>query len=348
MIEIAFLCNGGKTIGMGHVMRCLALADEFKLHDCNVCFISSVSDGIKTIRSFGYSVHETNGNLIQESDDLVVLADKIIDINNNHSFDLLIIDSYNVSCDFLLRMKSQVKRTAYIDDLNSFTYPVDILINGNIKAENIKYRTFSAEEVLLLGSEFTLLRQEFRNLPTEQNNSEVKSLLITSGGSDPYNMCVKIALQLLSDKSLAELQFKIVVGGSFSNINYLNDLAIEYPAVTLYHEPKSMSKLMLSSDIAISSAGSTLYELCACGVPSFSFIMAQNQVVLAENMDEQGLVKCLGWYNQLTKAILCSSVKELISDIKLRACIGIAMRKFIDGYGAKRTVDRILNIINNK
>ncbi|MCR5796546.1 MAG: hypothetical protein K6G63_01315 [Eubacterium sp.] len=35
---------------------------------------------------------------------------------------------------------------------------------------------------------------------------------------------------------------------------------------------------MQKCDIAISAAGSTLYELCACGVPTITYTTADNQI----------------------------------------------------------------------
>lgn len=345
MIKIGVLVNGGAGIGMGHIMRCLSLADEFKVNNCDICFISIVADGIETIRSSGYSVIDPGCKSQEGKNNLTDLENGICEVLEKYMFDVLIVDSYDVTSDLFIRLKRRVGKLVYIDDLNAFTYPADILINGNISAEKISYKRYFSDEIVLIGHEYNLIRQEFRDLPVRNVKDEVKDILITSGGSDPYKICHKIATMLLSDKNLAELQLKIVIGKSFADLSDLFNLAIQYPVIKLYREPESMSKLMQESDIAVSSAGSTLYELCACGVPALSFIMAQNQAGLAENMDKQGLIKCLGWYDMLTKENICSNIMGLLSDKNKRAGKISAMQKCVDGYGTRRVVERILKII---
>ncbi len=38
-----------------------------------------------------------------------------------------------------------------------------------------------------------------------------------------------------------------------------------------------MKNLMINNDLAISAGGNTLYELCACGIPTIAIIIADNQ-----------------------------------------------------------------------
>lgn len=347
MVRIAILTNGGTGIGMGHIMRCLALANEFKLYNCEICFISTVKDGIETIRSFGYTVINPVGDAPAVNSGIAGMENAIYDLFETYPFDLLIIDSYDVTFDFFINLKSRVGKLVYIDDLNAFTYPVDVVINGNANVKELDYQKYTPHEVLLIGTEYNLLRQEFRDLPNRSLDDKVKDILITSGGSDPHNICYKIAEMILSDATLAELQLKIVIGKSFINSAALHELAMCHPAITLYREPESMAKLMFESDLAVSAGGSTLYELCACGVPTLSFIMAENQAGLAEDMDKRGLIKCLGWYDKLTKENLCSNLKDLMSDKNKRTAISGTMREFADGYGTKRVVERIMKIMHD-
>lgn len=330
MAKIAFFVNGGLEIGMGHIMRCLALADEFRVQGCELFFVSTAADGIEKIRSFGYAVENPTD---------------LFGFFKTHSFDMLMIDSYDVTPDFFLKLKSLTGRLGYIDDLNAFTYPVDLLVNGNIYVKEADYKRHMPDEVLLVGTEYNLIRQEFRELLDKEPCGDVKSILLLNGSTDTNHMCSKIADMILSDANLADLQLNIAAGQSSAVFSDLYALACRHPNVTLYTDYQSMSRLMLESELAISAAGSTLYELCACGVPALSFIVAENQTALAEYMDKHGLVKCLGWYHKLSKDALCSGIKSLSSDQVKRKNIHSAMRRLVDGYGAKRAAQRIMEII---
>ena len=62
----------------------------------------------------------------------------------------------------------------------------------------------------------------------------------------------------------------------------------------LHINEHNMSALMQKCDIAISAAGSTLYELCATGIPAITYTLADNQLIAAEQFDKQGIMLSAG------------------------------------------------------
>jgi len=66
-----------------------------------------------------------------------------------------------------LKLKPHVRKLCYIDDLNKFVYPVDVLINGNITAPALNYAKYSDDELMLLGLKYNLIRDEFKICPRE-------------------------------------------------------------------------------------------------------------------------------------------------------------------------------------
>ena len=81
-----------------------------------------------------------------------------------------------------------------------------------------------------------------------------------------------------------------------------------------------MRALILSMDICVSAAGSTLYEICACGVPLITYILADNQIPGAGTFEKSGL------------AVNCGDRVE----------VGKRMQEMIDGYGAERLVRQLM------
>lgn len=51
-----------------------------------------------------------------------------------------------------------------------------------------------------------------------------------------------------------------------------------------------MKKLMMLCDVAVSVAGSTLYELCACGIPTITYVLADNQIPAEEMFEQEGIM----------------------------------------------------------
>lgn len=346
MIRVGIRADGGMQIGMGHIVRCLSLAKEFRRKGCEVCFICRYEDGIKRVEGQGFEaiMLETRKSNNELSFDFPVEdeAVEIIRIIETRQIDMLFIDSYNVSAEYFLMIKPYVALLGYIDDINKFTYPADILINGNIGAEAIEYEKYHAKEKLLLGTKCNLIREEFRHLPKHVTKSEVNTIMITTGGSDTYNMCEKIARILVSDRKMAGMSIQIVVGDSFEHKDRLKKLRGQYQNIILHENIKEMSKLMLNADIAISSGGSTLYELCACGTPTLAFIIAENQENIVKKMDQLGYIKSLGWYNRLSDSELIKSIDDLCGNYQKRIDLSTYMQGLIDGKGVQRVVECIL------
>lgn len=347
---IAFRADGGLNIGMGHIMRSLSLAKEFRRNGYKVFFISKYKGGIEKIKEENFDViqlkhreiENTTGFNYGNPEELDKEAEEIISIIKLYKIDLLFIDTYNVTEEYFLKIKPHVKKLGYIDDLNKFVYPVDILINGNITAEYMVYKKYSEDEIMLLGPKYNLIRDEFRNLPERIVKEEVEEIMITTGGSDPHNMSVKLLNMILQDKELRNLKINVIVGNSFTNKEKLRNISRENKNVILHENVKYMSKIMLRSDIAISSGGSTLYELCACGTPILAFIYADNQEFIVKKMDELGYVKSLGWYDKIKSKKLLTLFKQIIYDYNLRIKYKTKQASLLDGKGVERIVKYIV------
>lgn len=328
MKTVAFRVDGGQNVGMGHIMRCLSLAKAFKDKEYTVYFISKIEQGIKEIKEKGFEVfHLSYKEEVQE----------VITIIKEYNIEILFIDTYNITKKYFLDIKPSVKKLVYIDDINKFIYPVDILINGNITAKHMNYVKYLENEVMLLGPKYNLIRDEFRNLPKKKTRKKIGEVMITTGGSDPYNMASKLLKILLYSEKTKDLRFNVIVGGGFENKTELRNLKRINNNIILYENIKKISEVMLRSDVAISSGGSTLYELCACGTPTLAFIYADNQEFIVNQMDKEGYVKKIGWFDQITKEDL---IRQVLNEKKLNEIKNKA-KNLIDGYGASRVVETI-------
>ncbi|NFT06919.1 MULTISPECIES: UDP-2,4-diacetamido-2,4,6-trideoxy-beta-L-altropyranose hydrolase [unclassified Clostridium] len=321
-MKIAIRADGGAKIGMGHIMRTLVLAKELsKTHD--VFYICRVNNplsekyriGIEKIKSWGFVV-----KTIREDFILFDLKDMEVD--------LLITDSYDVDENYFNATKKMFNQTAYIDDMNLYYFNVDFLINQNIDGVDFDYKV-NTDTKLLIGSNYIMLREEFRDISEKYIKEKVNDIMITVGGADPYH----ITEQILDYVKILDYKFHVVVGPSFEKDNYLKEF--ESLKVKLYYNA-NMYEVMQKCDIAISACGSTLYELSACGVPTIGLIIADNQQGLANKMDGLGIIKNIGWYNKLFKNKFIEDLTNLCNNIKIRREMSGKAQKFVDGNGVKR------------
>jgi len=120
----------------------------------------------------------------------------------------------------------------------------------------------------------------------------------------------------------------------------------EHKQITVFHSPINLKELMEQSIIAISSAGSTLYELCACATPAISFSCADNQQPIAEYFAEKRIIPYVGDIRTERDTVIKQIVEQiynLYSDKMLLSNLITKMRAICDGKGAERVAEILVN-----
>lgn len=347
MKKIAFRVDGGPTIGMGHIMRSIALAQAFP-NDVKLMFITKENESVKKVlNNYDFEIIYISNNLNYGKEE-IKKAKKII---SKKDIDILVTDSYNIEQKYLNQIKNKVDELVTIHDFAPYAFPSDIVINGNIYAPELDYKSLYDDTKFLLGTDYTLLREEFNNLPQIEIKKEMKNILITVGGSDLLNLTPKIikAFQLL-EKSIDDLKninkdnviINIVIGSGFDNIEeIIKEVRKSNFEISLSFNVKKMSKLMINSDMAISAGGSTLYELAITGTPTISLIQANNQLLVAKDMAEKGIIKNLGYWD-FNLQELKNEITEIIQNYEKRKDMFLTGKNKIKN-GVSNVVESILD-----
>lgn len=335
---IVFRVDGNSTIGTGHIMRCLSIADAFKRVNEDSLFVVADSSMKQIIEDRGYQIYVLDTDYTNMPNDL----EKTISIVKQVEAKALIVDSYYVTYDYLSRLKEHVK-LVYIDDVASFAYPVDVLINYNIYADKMNYTSiYKAQNTdvpkLVLGTKYVPLRNEFSDAEPIKIQKQVGNVLISTGGSDPIHLAVDLIRAIKSMQFKDGITYHFVVGAMNQDREELERLSFDMDNVQLHYNVKDMKSLMCSCDIAVSAAGSTLYEICACGVPLITYVLADNQINGAKTFEEKGLAINCGDIRDTTNApeTICDTVQQLANSYIQRCTIHHKMIDALDGKGAKR------------
>ena len=276
---IAIRVDANEHIASGHVMRCLSIAEALAELGVETLFFTSDYFAEEMIVKRGFGVVCLNNDWNDKDSEL----DQFVPLLQENHPDMLLVDSYQVTERYLTELHRIVK-LAYIDDLNAFDYTVDIVINYSVYAEELDY---PPGKTYLLGMEYAPLRKQF-DISEEvieraiQDRRKNKQILITTGAADPYGVAEKIVREILKQPDLDEYLIAVVKGKFWDanvfvrdNIDALGDNASE--RVIIREKVENMAELMLASSMAVSAGGSTLYELCACCVPTITFSYADNQ-----------------------------------------------------------------------
>lgn len=346
---ILFRADANPSIGVGHIMRDLSIADVVASYHHEVLFIIADDTVQELVASRGYP-SIVLGTLYH---DLEREVERISSIIVKKRAGVLVVDSYFVTERYLNTLwdicRSTGCRLVYIDDVVAFPYPCDVLLNYNIYGLETDYKGLYQETGItpkfLLGTSFTPLRHEFQNLKPRIVCRQGKNILISTGGSD----CEHITLELveeISKKTEEYITFHIIVGAMSEDKDLINDRAKVCPNIILHENVKNMCALMQSCDVAISAAGSTLYELCVTQTPAITYILSDNQIPGAKGFEHHGIMQCVGDVRRLGAQRLANrlleSALELCSNYSERCRIAIQMLEVVDGQGAERIAEAIV------
>lgn len=356
--------DGNSKIATGHLVRCLCIAQALESLKKSVCFLVSDKDSFSLLKdlaesvfcgykfSFDVKILETAkyddlnleidelSNLLKSDASLLTGQETFQAKNSSSDKPILFVDSYFVTESYFSSLKPFAK-VAYMDDLRAFDYPVDLVINYDVipPAKEQEYQlSYTKADTSLLGAKYTPLRSQFQNQEVSLRG-QIKNILITTGGSDPYDFTPALSDYLLSLG--LNIEIHVVVGRLFKNIETLEELSKQYSSLHLHYNVSDMAALMKQCDYAVSAAGTTLYELCALGIPAISISMADNQIPMAETFADVDAISYAGDIRVETKkeinAILQRISDHLISlyeDSSKSQIQHHKMRQLINGNGA--------------
>lgn len=336
--------DANEIIGTGHVMRCLAIAEKIWSSGEDVCFITADKRSGQIIESKGFEI------ICLDSvwNDLDSETDMFIEIIKSRKIEMLLIDTYYVTFDYLSELKKHTK-IAYIDDLHKFAYPVDLLINYNIYADKIDYFDIYGEKnipKLALGCEYAPLRNEFCGIAKHINRT-VKSILVTTGGTDNYNVTGNLIESFKSKKWFGIIDFYFVLGRFNKNIDMLKNNYGKYENIHFLINIPDIDKYMKMCDIAVTAGGTTTYELCACGIPSVMYTLADNQLEIAKTVSEKEIIPWVGDVrDNINECIdrINFHIEAYYNKYSKRCDVSGKMQSICNGCGCERIV-KILNEI---
>lgn len=252
-LRISFVVNGNQEVGMGHIQRCLTIADGFIGHDIKFFTYNCDSDSLNLITDRGYSVMECDKELLWGELDSDIVINDVLDTNG----------------EYVRRLRDSGFFIVNFEDLGDGSNFAHLVFNALYEKTNPKLNHRFGYEYECLNEHFLLYSPiEYDNFP--------KTLFVTFGGVDQNNLTLrvlKVAPRLFEETSLEKII--LVLGGGYS---HNLDLDIVDPMlnskIEIYRKVRNMPKLMSKADVAITSNGRTIYELASMSIPTIS--IAQN------------------------------------------------------------------------
>lgn len=296
------LAEAGPTVGLGHLTRCAAVYDALESVGvrCQLIVAGEAPSHVVGMRRVRLCEWRTPESAVEFA----------------ATADIAVVDSYIADTGTYRAVAEHAGVAVYFDDTARMTYPPGVVVNGNPEAEQLAPGHDRLQQ-LLLGTAYQVLRREFWSVEPHAIRPDVRQVLVVSGGTDA-----------------AGVRDKLVAAA-----------CVAYPeasidAVVAPRTAAEMADAMRASDIAITAAGQTLYELAVMGVPTVGVCIADNQVPQAAAFERARALQRVDARDNPNAMREVTALLREMSDASVRSALSSAGQRLIDGKGAIRVARR--------
>ncbi|MCY1721043.1 UDP-2,4-diacetamido-2,4,6-trideoxy-beta-L-altropyranose hydrolase [Prolixibacteraceae bacterium Z1-6] len=323
---VIFRADGGPTIGMGHFIRTLALAEM--LNQDFYCVFATCSPNEFQRNEIVKVCHKCIELPYDDNSHFNVFLDLLL------GDEIVVLDNYYFSTDYQRAIKKKGCKLVCIDDTHDKHFVSDIVINHG---EGMNPKDYSREGYtkLLLGYKYALLRKEYLE-PSRHDNQKKYACLVMMGGADPLNITSKLLLFLSRcnfDKPIA------VVVGPTNNVSLPDERFEPFKNIIA----RQVRDLMLSAEFGILPASTVAIEACAMRLPFLCGYFIDNQTRVYGNIQRLKLAECLDNFNSVTEKNFLNALEQIEKPITKEA-IREQQVKYLDKKSAIRLKEEILKL----
>ena len=324
--KIVFRCDSNNIIGLGHLVRCLAVANHLK-GKCSIIFATDIDES-------NFHIENDYGIIYKKQDEDE--KEFLNRINFEINPDILILDKkYPYNKSILQELKKNSLKIIIFDNICDGIGECDEIIfpNAHFNLDRLKgYLVPDRINKVKSGPDYVIIREEivaFKEItPQKRHNCKIT---VTTGGSDPEGVLINLSL-LLKEIKIKEDVY-LLYGESFNLKNKLDDL---YLPENFHILPYSLEYLT-SSDIVICTFGMTVYEMIYLGLSTICVSHNKHNTKCARILKQRyDALENLGYFKDLDTVRLFKSVNKILRNEN------IPLETFIDGKGALRVANLIL------
>ncbi len=338
-MKVLFRVNAGPQIGLGHLKRSLSLSKALEMVGVQSYFLINRSEGTHPIlEQAGVDQRVRFLETAAWSDEDLK---RTLDVAAAASCAGILVDSNDVTPRYLDGLKAAGWFVIVRDESANKVFSCSLVVNGDGHAKELPYRSLNRSTRFLLGPEYAVLPEAFRDLPQRGVSPSVRNLLVLLGSADPQGLMPSLLRHL--DACEGDFLITAVVGPYFQNRDQVDASAgrIRHPVRLLYH-PSSLFPSMWEADLAISGGGQTLYELAAVGCPTLAIQNASDQGKQLRALEQAGCLQIVAQAWQPDAASrTAKALSQLLANPDGRTAMVRAGQQLVDGQGAFRLAQEI-------
>ncbi|MFJ6197851.1 PseG/SpsG family protein [Micromonospora sp. NPDC092111] len=371
--RIGLRCDAGPRRGVGHLVRCLALGEEFLARGARVELFG-------TVEQVGWAAGQlaARGIPLHPGPDT---PDGLVEAARRHRLDALVLDSYELDPAGAGALRAAGVVTLAIVDGDTRGQDADLHLDQNFGADTptvdggpapgpvgAEHPAGSGDPGgsldagggrLLAGTRYALLRDSVITArpaaPRVATPTGRPRVLAFFGGTDAVGAAPVLTRVLLATGHPMDLTVVVARPEIEAELAELNPGRGQ--SLRLVPPTDTLPALIDAADLVVSAAGTSTWELCCLGVPAALVCVVDNQRESYRRVVAHGLAAGLGELSELVapglagrsaRAGAARTLRTLLASPHRRA--GLAARAWatVDGHGRARVADAVLTLIGDR
>jgi spore coat polysaccharide biosynthesis predicted glycosyltransferase SpsG len=342
--RVGIRCDARPATGVGHLIRCVALAEEFLARNVEVTFLGDVSDDLPwaklQLSSRGLPLLPAP----TAPGELVALARRL-------RLDAVVTDSYELPPDHTAACREAGLVAVSIVDGDPRGQVADIYVDQNLDAELLQ-PALPRGAVRLAGLRYALLRDSVRrrrpSRPRRPLPGAVPRVLLFFGGTDAFEAAPVLTRLLIATGA----PFEATVVAARPHLRAALTALMIGPgqALRVIEPTDELPDLVADTDVVVSASGSATWELFCLGVSAALIWVVDNQRLGFDRVVDRGLAVGLGRLDDIAAGgapadAAREALRALLVDLDRRERLATRAWSAVDAKGRDRVVDEVLRHI---
>lgn len=342
-MKVAFRVNGSSKIGLGHVMRCLTLAELLR-ETMQAQPFFMLNDEIPSVIIERLVALDIDYLLLTELEQETGLTDAkacIHYLNQIGEIVMVVVDHYGLDMTWESLVRKATPLMMVIDDLANRQHDCDLLLNQNLmqNAEQRYQGLLPPHCRVLLGPSYALVNKPFMDLKKKGNIREnCRQVLVSFGGSDPTKETIKVLDMIEANRVLfSNIVFTVIAGAANANAAVIQSRCRSLPNVKFIPSVSNMAEYLSNTDLVIGAGGISLIERACLGTPSLVICVASNQEESILEGERRGILINLGKRKDVSIEHIAQKLQEVMFDFQLRLQISSRCQELMSPLLEQRT-----------
>nr|WP_296063600.1 spore coat protein [uncultured Actinoplanes sp.] len=334
MTIVGIRCDAGPRTGVGHLVRCVALAEELVARGVGVRFLGDLG-GLEwaeaQLARRGLPWHPPPFDEVG----LVAAAERL-------ELDALVVDSYTLPPLHTVAVRRTGRTVLAIVDGDFRGQTADIYVDQNLDA------AIDVDGAIgLAGLDYALLRGSVRQLrplsAPVHSGSRTPKVVAFFGGTDAYRAAPAIAALL----ARTGMPFEATIIGANEELRRELHTVEAAPGqrFDVIAPTDDLPKLLAGADLAVSASGTSTWELLCLGLPSALVWVVDNQILGYERTIARGYAAGIGQLGNLDAGSVMT-LRGLLTDADARTALAAKAWAAVDGRGVERVADTLLATVS--